>query len=734
MNQNNNSSFTLKNFNWRSSRKTSRILAFMLAAAAVISGIVTVTALTGSRAGAGDPKTVVHLLYLDGILMLLLSAVIGRRIIRIWRERRSGIAGARLQSKLVSLFAAVAIAPAILVAVFSALFLHFGIEAWFSKRVGGALNQSIAVTGAYFQEHRQNIQTEAFAIANDLNRKAPYLMQNQWEFNRTLSAHAGLRSLSEAIVIDRSGQMLARSEFSLLKTLEVIPTEIFKKADEKGIALINSEIEDQVRALVRLNRFINAYLLIERFIDPRVIQHIDKIQKTVNEYNDLKEERIGIQVSFVVIYIIATILLLLAAVWIGLTVTAQLATPISDLIEAADQVSKGDLSTQIENTVAHDEIGRLGKAFNHMTNRIAAQQHKLVDANRELDERRRFTETVLSGVSAGVIGLDSRGQINLPNRSASVLLETDLNAKQNIILGDAIPEMKSLLETAQSLPERMHEKEITIQRNGKQKTLITRITAEYFKKNLVGFVVTFDDITALLLAQRKAAWSDVARRIAHEIKNPLTPIQLSAERLNRRYQSEIKTDPENFDKCVNTIIRQVEEIGQLVDEFSSFARMPQPIMKVENFSEICRHIMFTEKNRTTSINYELNLPDKDIFFDCDRKQISRALVNLLKNAAESIVDSKLDTKTNCNSGLVTLTAAKENKSLKIYVEDNGNGLPDINPERLLEPYITTREEGTGLGLAIVKKILDDHNGQLTLENRLEEGTRATLIFNKITNI
>ena len=631
------------------------------------------------------------------------------------------------------LFSLVAVTPGILVVVFSALFLNFGMQSWFSERVRTALNESMAVAKAYLHDHRNIIETDAFALANDLNLNAARLMRSRQLFNDVLSSQSALRSLSEAVVLDSTGQVLARARFSLIPEIENLSIDAFETANDGKIAVIGSGNDERMRALIRLNRFVDAYLLVERLVDPRVRSHIDKITTAVRSYKKMESERSGIQVSFIIIFVMVALLLLLAASWVGLTVARQLARPISNLITAAEEVSDGNLDFRVNAGAATDEIGALGHAFNNMTSQLQTQQRGLLSANRELDERRRFTETVLAGVSAGVIGIDVDGKVHLPNRSASELLGLDVMKFAGKPLVEAVPEMAELLKQALEAPQRTHQSEIRLVRHDGLRTLLVRIAGETLETETIGYVVTFDDVTDLLSAQRTAAWVDVARRIAHEIKNPLTPIQLSAERLHRKYKREIESDPDTFITCTETIVRQVEDIGRMVDEFSAFARMPQPTMKPEDLVEICRQAVFLERNRTPDIPIETSFPDGAIMINCDSRQISRALTNVLKNAAESI-DGRLASGTSkMDKGWIRVTLMEETRSsavdvfdeFRIVVEDNGRGLPE-DRERLTEPYMTTRGKGTGLGLAIVRKIMEDHQGVVLLNNRDGGGAVVTL--------
>jgi two-component system nitrogen regulation sensor histidine kinase NtrY len=706
-----------------------RKLAFLLAALSAGAGIATVALMTDTAAIREKADLLKWLLILDGILLVLLTIVVARRVINLWRARQTGAAGAGLQGRLVMLFAMIAVTPAVLIAIFSYSFLNFGLEAWFNERVSKALRDSVGVTQAYLKEHRESIASQAYSLAAVLDQNAPTLIQRPWEFSSVLTGEASRRALPEAMVIDRVGNIVARSDFAISTVVEDIPAEAYESADKGEVALLASGRDDKVRALVRLNRFVGTYLLIEKFVDPRVLQHISGIQQSVDEYNQLEETRSGVQFSFVLIYMIAVLILLLAATWIGMTFSAQLAEPVIKLIGAADKVSKGDLTTRVDDISRGDEIGVLSKAFNNMTARIASQQDGLIAANTELDERRRFTEAVLAGVSAGVIGLDGEQRINLPNKSAFELLNVDFDQHINERLGDVIPELAESLNASAERPDRLQQSEVSITRDNTHKTFLVRVAAERIDGRIIGYVVTFDDVTDLLSAQRKAAWADVARRIAHEIKNPLTPIQLSAERLNRKYLKEIQSDPETFKKCTDTIVRQVGDIGRMVDEFSSFARMPQPEIHPENFSELCRQAVFLEQNRGDDINYEMNIPDDDVTLNCDSRQISRVLTNLMKNAAESIEGARQDNQDDV-VGIVrlNLTVTEDQQHVRIVIEDDGRGLPSEDRSRLTEPYVTTRAKGTGLGLAIVKKIVEEHSGTLELRDRQPRGAEITIML------
>ncbi|HUH86052.1 MAG TPA: ATP-binding protein, partial [Stellaceae bacterium] len=542
-----------------------------------------------------------------------------------------------------------------------------------------------------------------------------------------VAAQAALRSLSEAVVFDRDGQVLARSGYLLQMSLDPkLPVWALQQADAGGVAILTSDNGDRVRALVRLASFGQVYLYVGRFVDPAVVAHVQQAQAAAANYEQIEGARSSYQVAFQIMFLVVSVLLLSFSVLMGFRSATKLVRPIRSLVVAAEQVRSGDLSARVPEGEGDAEFGSLSRAFNRMTLQIEAQQDELIAANRQLDERRRFTETVLAGVSAGVIGLDHEGRVYLPNRSASLLLGIDLDRSIGEALASAVPEMAALLEEATRRPERRAQGQVQIVRRGRAQILLVRIAAERESREVKGYVVTFDDITELQAAQRKAAWADVARRIAHEIKNPLTPIQLSAERLKRKYTREIANDPDTFATCTDTIIRHVGDIGRMVDEFSSFARMPAPSIKDESLVEIVRQAVFLQRAASPEIRFDTDIPPA-ARLACDARLVSQALVNLLKNAVESIQGRDGAA---LPQGVIAVRLRDAGGQVVLSVEDNGRGLPKEGRERLTEPYVTTRIKGTGLGLAIVKKIMEDHGGELILEDRDGGGARVMLLFHR----
>ncbi|MBC05651.1 PAS domain-containing sensor histidine kinase [Thalassospira sp.] len=718
----------------------SRRFAFGLVTAALVSVTATYLAMTGTAPFRPDPRLILLLLNIDLVLVLLLATLVARKLVQIWVERRRGVAGAKLHTRMVLMFSLVAVTPAIVVAIFSALFLHFGIQGWFSDRIRTAVEESMVIADAYLREHQELIRADALATTNDLQRFGVNFSTSPDRISNFLTDQALARGLPEVMMIDGSGQIIAQSEYSFSYDTNQasVPAEVFDEARQKDVVLMIGSSDNRIRAIAKIPSFIDAFLLVGRFVDPNVLDRIDKARRAVDAYESLEGERSGIVITFVMIFVLISVVLLLAAVTLGLMVATRLVQPVSQLITGAERVRDGDMSFRVPLDGQGDELEALGRAFNRMTAQLETQRNELVAANRLNDERRRFTEAILGGVTAGVIGLDPERKIDLPNRSASDLLGVDLEDYLSQELTEVIPEFLPLFEDFGRDGDRSKPRQIEIRRDGVNLTLMARVTAEWADDGTVfGYVVTFDDVTELQTAQRMAAWADVARRIAHEIKNPLTPIQLSAERLKRRYLKQITDDQEVFTTCTDTIIRQVSDIGRMVDEFSSFARMPSPTMRLENLGELVKSAVFLQKQAHSNITYDFDRSGiEDLQISCDAHQVNQCLTNTLKNAAEAIEGREKPEEGELAKGKIEISVAEspDNQRVFVAVSDNGKGLPTEHRERLTEPYVTTRSKGTGLGLAIVKKIMEDHGGELILSDGVESGATITLSFPKVVEV
>ena len=709
---------------WSRRHDLARLLAIAFACAAVVSSALTYMAMSGSAPFGPDPQTILILLNIDLVLLLSLGALVATRLVRLWLQRRRGAAGARLHTRMATLFSLVAMTPTIVVAVFSALFLHFGMQAWFNEKVSSALDRSLVVAQTYVQEQTDSIRISTLAAALRINSEAVHLVRNPQLLPRILNETATALSLTEAIVLRRNGDILARNDLSFAVELETLPQWAMDAAGNGQLAILPADGE-RARALIKLGGFADVYLYVARSLQPQVIDHTRQIQAAVSDYQRIEEERHGIQVTFVIIFIVVALLVLLSAVWLGLHFANRIARPIGGLIAAAERVRAGELEARVSEPGRDDEIGSLSRAFNRMTGQIHNQQQELQDANRQLDDRRRFTEAVLAGVSAGVIGLDAEGRITLPNPSALALLHTGADSLTGHRLEDAIPEMADLLARGRAHAHPLVEDHVELVRGEQRRTLLVRIVTERADHRIDGFVVTFDDITALVSAQRRAAWADVAQRIAHEIKNPLTPIQLSAQRLKRKYLGEISTTPDVFEDCTDTIVRQVGDIRQMIDAFSSFARMPAPVLERADLIDIVERAVVLHRLASSEIEFVIERPDENIMLECDARQIGRALANVLKNAIEALESRTGD---ELVAGRIVIRVREASGQWRVDVEDNGPGLPSQLQGRLTEPYVTNRADGTGLGLAIVRQIMEDHGGRLILANRAGGGARVTLVF------
>ena len=695
----------------------------VLAALALAVGIATFVLLAGSPTNV-RPGVGVGLVLANLVSLLLLGAALAGRLTLVWVERRRGSAGSRLHVRLVLLFSGVAVAPTIFVACFAVAFFHFGIQSWFNDPVRAALDESLQVARGYLDEHRNNIRAVALEMANDLMRAGQLMPADPQAFAEVLGAQTALRGLTEAVIYDAiSGQVMASAGLFAGLGVEPPPAWAIEQARSGDVVVVNTGDATRVRALIELNSQPPLVLMIGRPVDPQILTYMTRTEQAAAEYRRLDDSRSWLQIAFAWIFALVALLVLSAAVLIGLVIANQIARPIGRLINAAERVRGGEQGVRVPESATQDEVAGLSRAFNRMTGQLAAQRAELMDAYSQIDERRRFTETVLAGVSAGVIGLDASGRIELPNRAADELLGMDLIASVGHELAASVPEFAPLLRQASTQPDRAAVGEIVVGPPNRRRTLLVRIGAEHGGGRTDGFVVTFDDITELQSAQRKAAWADVARRIAHEIKNPLTPIQLSAERLKRRFAREITSDPETFAQCADTIIRHVGDIGRMVDEFSAFARMPQPQISREDIGRIAREALVLQKTARPKLAWTTEIPERGPLARCDRRLLRQALTNLLQNAADSIAmrPEGLD------GGAITLAVRRAGGDVLISVADNGVGLPVEDRARLTEPYVTHKPKGTGLGLAIVKKIMEDHGGRLLLDDRADgPGAIATL--------
>jgi two-component system nitrogen regulation sensor histidine kinase NtrY len=682
---------------------------------ALLSAAVTFLVLTGLTPVLPTHEVVVTVLLVNVATVLILLGVIAREVALIIQARRRGRAGARLHVRIVSLFSVIAAVPAILVAVVASVTLDRGLDRWFSTRTQALIANSLTVAEVYFREHAAMIRSDIMAMAFDVGRAKPLFDQDRERFRQFLSAQASVRGLPNVIIVRSDLSVIERADQQKAAHEDMLPPSAGALADvsdsEPQIALLTEA--KTVAAVIKLRGYGDAYLYVSRPVDPRVAEQLEATQASVAEYASLQERRLGVQVAFALMYTVIALIVLLSAVWIGLNFAKSLVAPIRRLIGAADQVSTGNLYVQVPVRPGEGDLAQLGETFNKMTQELRTQRDDLMRAHNLIDSRRRFTEAVLAGASAGVIGVDAEGKISILNRSAEKLIgriEADALGRP---LADIVPELGELFAEARAGFQRLVQGQMTINRSGRDRNVSVRVTTEQSAAAQHGYVITLDDITDLVLAQRTSAWADVARRIAHEIKNPLTPIQLSAERLRRKYGAAITDDKAVFEQCTDTIVRQVEDIKRMVDEFSRFARMPKPVMAAEDVADTVRQVVFLMRVGHADLDIEAETPEGPLLAEFDRRLISQGLTNIIKNATEAISavpPAELD------RGSIKVKVARDDGDILIDVFDNGIGLPKDNRNRLLEPYVTTREKGTGLGLAIVGRILEEHGGSIELND------------------
>jgi two-component system nitrogen regulation sensor histidine kinase NtrY len=666
--------------------------------------------------GASSPRLRLILLA-DLVYVLVVAALVFQRVARMVAARRAKSAGSQLHLRLTGVFALLALAPTVLVAVFAALTLNIGLEGWFSERVRQVVGSSLAAAEAYEQEHRRDLEADARALSNFLTasrRTRPFVADGDLRLFLTDGQSQIQRGLKEAYVIDSSGRIRVRGERSYLFDYEEPTAEEIARALDGEVVVLQDWDQNEFRALMVIYGYFDRLLYVSRSVDGDILSLLDETQETVVLYNQLEQERGRVLFEFGLIYLGFALILILAAVWLGMWYAERLSRPVGRLAGAAARVGEGNLDVQVPEESGEDEIAVLGRIFNQMTRQLNAQRETLLQNNRQIEARRRLFDSVLSSVTAGVIGVDENGLVQFVNRSAERLLALD-GFKSPAALEKIIPEFSGLFETARARSKETAQEEIVLVRSGKQENLLVRMsTRRSADGRLEGYVVAFDDVTDLVSAQRMAAWGDVARRIAHEIKNPLTPIQLSAERVKRKFSRLVGDEADALEQLTDVIIRQTNDLRRIVDEFSKFARMPEPLRKPCNLTELVRAAVLLQEGSQPNLTFETELPSGELDASLDETMIGQALTNLMKNAGEAI-ESRRNKSGEPDHGMIRVRLSEHSGSAVVTVSDNGIGLP-ADRSRLFEPYVTTRDEGTGLGLSIVRKIAEEHGGTLVLED------------------
>ena len=696
-------------------RGETRVLGPIAVGLALLSAFLTFVVLADLTPISPTHYVVVSLLLANAATVLLLLSIIVREVWQVVQARRSGRAAARLHVRIVGLFSIIAALPAILVAIVASVTLDRGLDRLFSTRTRAAIENSLIVAEAYLRDHAQIVRSDIMVMAFDIARTKPVFDQEPEKLAQFLTFQAAVRGLAAVIVIDKDLNEVARADVKINMTFAMPPKDALPRITQENPQIVLLPDTNYVAAIVKLQQYDDKYLYVTRLLDARVVPQLQATRASVTEYAAIEARRVGVQVAFGLMYTVIALIVLLSAVWIGLNFANRLVAPIRRLIGAANAVSTGNLYVRVPVRPSEGDLGHLGETFNRMTQELRTQRDDIVRARDLIDSRRRFTEAVLAGASAGVIGVDGRGCVSILNRSAEKLIgrtETEALGKP---LAEVLPELADIMAAAQAGARTQDQ--VTISRNGRERNLSVRVTSEQSSESDHGYVVTLDDITELVAAQRTSAWADVARRIAHEIKNPLTPIQLSAERLRRKYGKLIGSDDGVFAQCTDTIVRQVDDIRRMVDEFSRFARMPKPVIAADDVADTVHQSVFLMRVGHADIDIDVEIAEDPMPARFDRRLISQALTNIIKNATEAISAVPPG---EIGKGAIHVYAARDGNDVVLDVVDNGIGLPKENRSRLLEPYVTTREKGTGLGLAIVGRIIEDHGGSIELRDAADK--------------
>ena len=666
---------------------------------------------------AGQSIWLRFFLLLDLVYVLLIIGIVLVRILYVLSQRRSRLAGSKLHFRLAGVFTTMSLLPTITVAVFATVSINLGLEAWFSERVQGVVGTSMSAARAYAEEQENALVEDIHAVADDLKnfRKNNFFIEEDELRNELASLQLKLqRGLKEAFILNGLGNIELRGQRSYLFDFEK-PDQVQIKKAVADVVLINDFNNNELRALIHLNGFDDRYLYVTREVDGTLFNLLDETQKTAILYQQMENDRTAYLLNFAVLYFALALLLIVSSVLFALWFAERLSKPIGRLAAAAKRVGAGELTTQVIEDEGDDEIAQLGRYFNQMTKQLKQQRDTLVDNTEQIEERRRLFDSVLSSVTSGVIVLDPKGKVNFANNSANILLKRYKNEEVQNQLSDIFPELTSLFNNLKKSESENLQTEIKLVRSGRIENFLVRIAPMNEDENLKGYVVAFDDITSLVSAQRSAAWGDVARRIAHEIKNPLTPIQLSAERIRKKFSPLLTDNSDGLRDMVDVITRQTDDIRRIVDEFSKFARMPELRRKSEDLSALVESAVSLQQAGQPNVSINLSQPKLPVIISIDATLINQALTNILKNAGESIETRMQDTSKSNDNGLIEVSLKNKSDSVILNISDNGVGLPQ-DRSRLFEPYVTTREKGTGLGLAIVKKIIEEHGGILKLED------------------
>ncbi|CUJ88105.1 Sensor histidine kinase YycG [Ruegeria denitrificans] len=703
---------------WRKSRKLRNFGTLGLVLLGPALALATYLVIGPFDLGATAP-TLRLILLADLVYVLVVAALVLGQVFNLIAARRAKSAGSRLHLRLIGAFTLLALVPTVTVAIFAGLTVNIGLEGWFSDRVRQVVGSSLTAAEAYELEHRQGLTQDATILGRYLDnaRNRDFYISDA-ELREVLAQGQAQiqRGLREAYVIDGSAEIRSRGDRSYLFDYEAPTPEQMVEAMDDGVLIIADWQNNEFRALVPLQAYLDRYLYVSREVDGQLLTLLDDTKETAQFYQQLESERGRVLFEFGLLYLGFAVILILAAMSLGMWFAERLSRPVGRLTTAAQRVGAGDLGVQVIEEASDDEIAMLGRYFNQMTRQLKGQRDTLLENTRQIERRRRLFDSVLSSVTSGVVGVDPDGCVTFVNRSAERLLDWT-RVDEQLAIGIAVPEFLPLFESLKESGQEAVQGEVKVTRKGRLENLLVRMATRRGEDGgLEGYVVAFDDVTDLVSAQRMAAWGDVARRIAHEIKNPLTPIQLSAERIKRKFSRKLnEEDCDSLESMTDVIVRQTNDLRRIVDEFSKFARMPEPDRREEDVVGLVREAVLLQQAGQPDVQIDATVPDQPILADVDATMLNQALTNLIKNAGEAIETLEQKDPPENLKPQIKVDVISDDAGTVITIADNGIGLPE-DRARLFEPYVTTRDEGTGLGLPIVKKIIEEHGGALTLED------------------
>ena len=652
---------------------------------------------------------------------MALMALIARRVAMRRAENAIDSGQGLLHVRFVALFSLISSIPVLLVVIFASLLFQYGVEFWFSDRARNMLENANDLARGYYEDSRSDVSAETIAMASDLRDYLGETRIDSPEFAEAYIFQVLSRKLNESAIVEVGKDGVIRTAAIIdpdnRASADRVTPEIVEQL-EAGQNIVISSGADRIEVVTALDNQAKVYLYAARASNQLALSQWERAQTVLSDYEALYSRSGSLQIRFNIALFLVSLLLVAIALWTALRFADRMVGPLTELAAAARDISSGNFSIRVEDVSRPDEIGMLGRAFNRMAERLDAQTSALVAANGKLDDRRAFTEAVLESVTAGIVSLDENGTIRLINSTAQKLLQHGDKQCLGQPISEVAPQFSQLIQDGV---------DATIIQYSHGTDLLT--LAVKMERGPYGLVITFEDITRQLLDQRQAAWSDVARRIAHEIKNPLTPIQLAAERLKRRYGKQLPDDDTIFADLTDTIVRQVGDLRNMVDEFSSFARLPKPVFREENFYELVRQSVLLHEVAHSDIDFDLVGEMEGAELYCDRRQIAQSITNIIKNAVEAI--EACGENDDCPRGTIRAEVIVGEDEIALALDDNGIGLP-AERERISEPYMTTRDKGTGLGLAIVKKIVEEHLGEMSFATNSDGGTRVLLKFNPKT--